>query len=203
MFIMFSSISSILGNRTQANYVIGSAFQNSLADYRKSIGLLGIAIALGAMSDIGILAEDKDLLQILRKSDISSLKSDKLLKIFEAAVLESRSIRKTFLITGVEMFQKFDEIIQASPEQNQIFWVDWPEFGSLFDHKLSTVSQIKSRTLLQRLKEFDLERAHDTLCREFVICLGNLLGTDMSDFDLTVPLASYGLDSLNAVSCRY
>lgn len=203
MFIMFSSISSISGNRTQANYATGNAFQNSLARYRKSVGLPGIAIALGAMSGIGILAEDKDLLQTLRKSGMLPLKPNKLLKIFEAAVLESRSISRTLLVTGFEMFKKLDGTVQSSPEQNQIFWADWPEFGGLFDHKPSNAAQVKSRTLLQRLEALEPESAHDALCREFVICLGSLLGTETSDFDLTVPLASYGLDSLNAVSCRY
>ena len=202
MFIMFSSISSILGNRTQANYAVGNAFQNSLAEYRKSISLPGIAIALGAMCDIGVLSENKDLLQTLRKSGMLSLKPDKLLKIFEAAVLESRSINRTLLVTGLEMFKKLDGTVQSSLAQNQIFWADWPEFGGLFDHE-SSITEVKLLTLLQRLETLELEKAHEVLCREFVICLGNLLGTDTSDIDLTAPLASYGLDSLNAVSFRY
>ena len=49
-FILFSSIASILGNRSQAGYNVGNAFLNALADYRKSLGLTAISIALGAMS---------------------------------------------------------------------------------------------------------------------------------------------------------
>ena len=47
LFIMFSSISSICGNRTQANYATGNSFQNAMAEYRRSIGLTAISIALG------------------------------------------------------------------------------------------------------------------------------------------------------------
>lgn len=203
IFIMFSSISSISGNRTQANYATGNAFQNSLARYRNSIGLPGIAVALGAMSGIGVLAEDKDLLQTLRKSGILPLKPDALLKIFEAAVLESRSSRRTLMVTGFEMFKKLDGIVQSSPEQNQIFWADWPEFGGLFDHQPSIAACATSLTLLQRLEVLEADRVHDALCCEFASCLGTVLGAEPSNFDLTAPLASYGLDSLNAVACRY
>lgn len=57
VFVMFSSIASVLGNRNQAGYNIGNTFLNALASYRRSHGLPGVAIALGAMTDIGVLHE--------------------------------------------------------------------------------------------------------------------------------------------------
>lgn len=50
IFIMFSSIASVLGNRNQGGYNVGNTFLNALASYRRSLGLAGISIALGAMS---------------------------------------------------------------------------------------------------------------------------------------------------------
>ena len=49
-FILFSSIASILGSRNQGNYNVANAALNSLAEYRQSLGLCGISVALGAMS---------------------------------------------------------------------------------------------------------------------------------------------------------
>ena len=49
-FIMFSSIASVLGNRNQGNYDVANAALNALAKYRQSLDLLGISVALGAMS---------------------------------------------------------------------------------------------------------------------------------------------------------
>ena len=51
IFIMFSSIASVLGNRNQGNYNVGNAFLNGLAEYRQLLGLPAISIALGAMSE--------------------------------------------------------------------------------------------------------------------------------------------------------
>ena len=50
LFILFSSIASVCGNRNQGNYHVANTFLNALAEYRQSINKPGIAIALGAMS---------------------------------------------------------------------------------------------------------------------------------------------------------
>ena len=49
-FILFSSIASVCGNRNQGNYNVANTFLNALAEYRQSMDLPGISIALGAMS---------------------------------------------------------------------------------------------------------------------------------------------------------
>ena len=49
-FILFSSIASVLGNRNQGNYNVANTALNSLAEYRQSLDLPGISVALGAMS---------------------------------------------------------------------------------------------------------------------------------------------------------
>ena len=49
-FILFSSIASVLGNRNQGNYNVANAALNALAEYRQSLDLPGISVALGAMS---------------------------------------------------------------------------------------------------------------------------------------------------------
>ena len=41
------------------------------------------------------------------------------------------------------------------------------------------------------------------LFQAFLIYLSNILGYDVGDLDSALALASYGIDSLNAVSCPY
>ena len=50
LFILFSSIASVLGNRNQGNYNVGNAFLNALAEYRHTLDLPAVSIGLGAMS---------------------------------------------------------------------------------------------------------------------------------------------------------
>lgn len=50
VFILFSSIASVVGNRNQGSYNVANTFLNALAEYRQSLDLPGISIALSAMS---------------------------------------------------------------------------------------------------------------------------------------------------------
>lgn len=202
-FVMFSSITSICGNRAQANYATGNAFLNSMADYRQDLGLPGTAIALGAMSGIGVLADNGDLLRTLRQSGLAAVDSRALEKILEAAVLNSRSREHSLITVGLQMFETIDGKIQAEPDQTQIFWTEWPEFGLLMDPKFQDAHAAMEVSLLDRVRAQDPETALASLLEGFRVCLKNITGQDETSFDPAAPMSMYGLDSLNAVGVRY
>jgi phthiocerol/phenolphthiocerol synthesis type-I polyketide synthase C len=60
-FVLYSSAATILGTPGQANYVAGNLFLESLASYRRSLGLPGAAISWGAISDTGYLARNTEV----------------------------------------------------------------------------------------------------------------------------------------------
>lgn len=202
-FILFSSISSITGNRSQSNYATGNAFQNALAAYRKSIGLPGLSVALGSMSGIGVLANDENLLTYCAQMGHAHIGPKELEKIMEAAIFESHKSDCAPLISlGFEMFESLDGVVQKRADQSQAFWTDFPEFGHLIDHK-STGAEEVVRSLKERLQSPGPEGAEETLMDAFLECLGSLLGYGVDAFDPDSSIAVYGLDSLNAMSCRY
>lgn len=202
-FIVFSSISSLIGNRTQANYAAGTAFQNAIAKYRRSLGLTGIAIALGAVTGIGVLANNEDLLRTLAQTGLSHVGPHELVKIMEAAILESHYSDRSLLCVGLEMFETLDGKVQSKSDQNQLYWTEQPEFGFLLDHRFSSAGLAKEISMRDQLIAAQGEMAHQNLLDAFLSCLSNVLGYDTATIDPTSPIASYGLDSLNAVSCRY
>lgn len=59
-FLMLSSITGIVGNRSQANYNAGNNFQDALARYRVSKGMHGASVNLGAVVGIGFVAENSE-----------------------------------------------------------------------------------------------------------------------------------------------
>ena len=128
-FILFSSIASVLGNRNQTNYNVGNGFLNALAEYRHSLGLPAISVALGAMTEIGVLHEAgiADLLRYLSRSALTALNQHDLGKILEAAVIESPRRERPIILTGLEMFEKVNGKIIGSQDQSQVIWTDFPE----------------------------------------------------------------------------
>jgi acyl transferase domain-containing protein/acyl carrier protein/SAM-dependent methyltransferase len=56
LFVLFSSIASIIGSPGQGNHAAANAFLDSLAAYRRARGLPGLTINWGAWSEIGAAA---------------------------------------------------------------------------------------------------------------------------------------------------
>ena len=62
-FTMLSSVSGIVGNKGQANYAAANTFLDAFASYRQSLGLTANTVDLGAIQDVGYIAEVGDSLE--------------------------------------------------------------------------------------------------------------------------------------------
>ncbi|HRI63722.1 MAG TPA: SDR family NAD(P)-dependent oxidoreductase [Polyangium sp.] len=87
MFILFSSLSGVLGSFGQANYAAANAFLDGLAQKRRSMGLPGLALAWGPWADVGMAARmneaDKNR---MRKKGVPLLPTDDGLALFDMAL---------------------------------------------------------------------------------------------------------------------
>ncbi|KAL9594482.1 MAG: hypothetical protein Q9219_007011 [cf. Caloplaca sp. 3 TL-2023] len=203
MFILFSSVSSISGNRTQANYAVANTFQNNLAEYRKSVlDLPGLSIALGPVKKLGVLADDNHLLQNFSRSGFLCHEPHDLDRILKAAVLASFTSDISIICTGLQRFKNVDGAVKSEPNQTQIFWSDWPEFGFMFDYERTTDVKDRPKNLLERIMKSTATSQSAILFSAFEKCLENVLGQVVS-LDPDMPMASCGLDSLNTIACRY
>ena len=60
-FVLFSSVSSMMGAAGQATYVIANTWLDSFAHYRQSLGLPAISISWGALGEVGMAAVDPEV----------------------------------------------------------------------------------------------------------------------------------------------
>ncbi|WP_321336110.1 SDR family oxidoreductase [uncultured Cohaesibacter sp.] len=67
-FWLFSSVSVLMGNPGQANYVAANSYMDGLARKRQQEGLPALAIGWGAITDVGILERDKQTAEILART---------------------------------------------------------------------------------------------------------------------------------------
>ncbi|WP_319412733.1 SDR family NAD(P)-dependent oxidoreductase [uncultured Cohaesibacter sp.] len=67
-FWLFSSVSVLIGNPGQANYVAANSYMDGLARKRRQEGLPALAVGWGAITDVGILARDKQTAEILART---------------------------------------------------------------------------------------------------------------------------------------
>ena len=64
-FIMYSSATTLFGNEGQANYVAANSYLESLADYRRGLGLPALAVAWGAIGGVGHLVRNAAVARML------------------------------------------------------------------------------------------------------------------------------------------
>lgn len=69
-FLSFSSISALIGNNGQANYVAANSFLDGLAHYRRAHGLAGTTVNLGVLGEVGVAARDANVTAILESGGI-------------------------------------------------------------------------------------------------------------------------------------
>ncbi len=76
LFVAYSSTTTLIGSPGQAAYVAANAFLEGFMKRRRKLGLPALAIGWGAISDVGILARDKQLAQRLRRTTgVSAIRS--------------------------------------------------------------------------------------------------------------------------------
>ncbi|KAL4931040.1 beta-ketoacyl reductase [Aspergillus undulatus] len=89
LFILFSSLSGIVGQTSQANYAAANTFLDSFAQYRNQLGLACTAIDLGAMDGVGYLSENQDLLRKMQGTGWRVVQEGELLEGLELAMMGS------------------------------------------------------------------------------------------------------------------
>ena len=72
-FVMFSSITSVIGNVGQANYAAANAFLDALAEFRRQQGLPALSVNWGAIADVGYVSRHLDVKRKLKNRGIGAL----------------------------------------------------------------------------------------------------------------------------------
>jgi acyl transferase domain-containing protein/NADPH:quinone reductase-like Zn-dependent oxidoreductase/acyl carrier protein/SAM-dependent methyltransferase len=76
-FVVYSSVTALIGNPGQANYVAANTALESLVSYRRSLGLPGLFLAWGPISDTGYLSRNQQVKDLLAANIGSNFLSSK------------------------------------------------------------------------------------------------------------------------------
>ncbi len=193
MFILFSSVTGVVGNAGQANHAAANAFLDQLAAHRRLLGLPGQAIAWGAWSGIGEAEEQRERIERqLASSGAGWITPQQGIKAFDWLVRHDvttptvTTVDWSVVTEGIETTPPFfeDLLVKKKVKGRKNDGESMPATGLI--SQLRSVSAEERQALLSAFIQEELKG---------VMRLGSPPSATVSFFDL-------GMDSLMAVELR-
>lgn len=179
VFVLFSSIASVLGSKGQSNYVAANGFLDGLAHLRHQLGLPAIAINWGPFHTVGMAAH---LTQTMKQQGLIPLDKDS---------VDILDVLLTHQVTQ----------ISVCPIDSDIYFKNAPKQMEFFAHSRETPAPAEN--FLNALREQAHEERVAMLSLALCQITADVMG--MSELDQTAAkddLYSMGLDSLMYLEIR-
>lgn len=186
-FVLFSSLTSLIGAPGQGTYVAANCFLDSLAEYRMAMGLPITSINWGALGEVGMVTKYSEVAQYFERVGIHSLSpADALAGLKEAMTHHIPSLS----IAVVD-------------------WKEWGEFNPAWQRSPRYASLIEAPrpageggTLEVTLSTLDDTARESTIRDMFLVEIGRVLKVPTEKIDPGRSLTQIGLDSLIAMELQ-
>ncbi|PKX89973.1 polyketide synthase fmaB [Aspergillus novofumigatus IBT 16806] len=206
-FTMLSSISGVIGQKGQANYAGGNAFEDAFAEYRRASGLPAISIDLGPIEDVGVIHGNEDLQNRFDGSTLLSINEGLLRRIFDYSILQQHPDPHCRLNVNSQG-QMITSLLVPQPEDSDL--LSDVRFRGL---RVLGADSPRSRGDPTRDKEIQsllfLAQSQDPDRAALRAAATTVVGAQLAKqlrltdaLDSARPLSYYGLDSLAAVELR-
>ncbi len=192
-FVLYSSVSALVGNPGQAAYASANGYIEGLARDRRAAGLPALVVQWGAISDVGLLADQQETLDSLsRVSGIQPMTANEALRRLAPILAQADTFADP--VVAVADFAP-NGAIHALPVPSS------PAFAPVFATRTSAIVEAGSdlRALIADKTELEAQRLLAALMAEEV---AQILRLAAQDIDLDRSIDSLGMDSLMALELR-
>lgn len=189
-FVLFSSISAIVGNPGQGNYVAGNGFLSGLSQIRQQQGLPALAVNWGAIADVGYLARNQAVEAQLKETGIFPLDPHAALELLGELI--SRNVA---------------EITVA-----KVAWKSWlataqsgksPRFSAVYSETEQQSPQDQESPLLEALQSAPLKKRREIMEGQLLLQVAGILGMGKSRLPgVRQGFTDLGMDSMLSVELR-
>jgi hypothetical protein len=215
-FLLFSSLSGIIGQPGQANYAAANTFLDAFVQYRNSLQLPCTAIDLGAVADAGYLFENEGLLKKMQGTGWRPLQEKELLAALHVSMQPKEktgrsmteentfnSVDKNTFLLGIAPSVPLSDPSSSARMRRDVRMAIYHNASVSTSASSSTnalssfLLSVKSTPSILKSPETEQFLAHEIGKR-----LNELLLKDEADIIISLGLAELGMDSLVAVEMR-
>ena len=188
-FLLFSSVSSVMGLLGQVNYAAANYFQDALAQYRRQQGLPATSVNLGILGQYAGLSralnENQDVIGLVESQGLLVTPLEDILAKLEAALLQQPVQRMTGRFDWARFRAAYPHLVRDAR------FVDL-----MSDAALARRSHAKCSDLRAKLAEMEPDQRRKRLEDELKEKLAQILDAAPEKLDVSTSIDVLGLDSL-------
>jgi acyl transferase domain-containing protein/NADPH:quinone reductase-like Zn-dependent oxidoreductase/acyl carrier protein len=188
-FVMYSSVSNLIGNVGQVSYVSANGALEGLVEARRAMGLCGKVMSFGPVSDVGILSRKKELSHLLTEKGMAVLPAELYLNQF-FKLLQRKNVNDC--LAHID----FSVLYQSLPSIDR-------ELYRHFKPHFNALSAGSNQEILAKLQSLEGEEKHSFLSELLSEEIINILKLPVSKVSPDESFADLGLDSIMGVELMH
>jgi len=174
---MFSSISSVIGNKGQANYAAANEYLDALVVERQRLNLPSLSVNIGSIVDVGVVAQDKRLRKMMEAQGVYGITSTSIFTNLEVILATENAPRRVILQPAM--------------------------WKGIYDNFETMKTQIAHLVRYQDASDTNAgELTEENKKEKLLTFLSELLHSEKEGLILNTPLSHYGVDSLMAIEIK-
>ncbi|KAL3421346.1 polyketide synthase [Phlyctema vagabunda] len=217
-FVLFSSVSGLIGNWGQANYAAANTFLDSFVQYRQSLGLPASVLEIGCMEEVGYVSQNPAVMEVCRSSAMYMLSERDFLESLQLIIERSTPLPAPKTLASTDGYLNTSQVaiglastLPLGDPSNRTIWKRDPRMAVY--HNLKEQSAATSSSTDSELKTFLASITTDStklsttssvefLAREIGIHVCSFLMKSEEELDTSLSLTAIGVDSLIAIEIR-
>ena len=191
-FVLFSSATTFIGNPGQGAYVAANGFMEGLARQRRRLGLPALAVAWGAIGDVGVLARNKAVMETLAgRVGVTPMEARKCLDLMAEALEGQGSDPDEAVIAIAAM--------HWGKARERLSTMRSPSYDALGSDQQAEAGTVATINIVALMKSQDIDSVRKVVADAIVEDIARILRLPKDDISRVRQLSEIGLDSLMGV----